>query len=108
MEQILLVYDLPNETVAAIMMLYKNTKVEIRSPNGDTDFFDIVTGVLEGRILAPYQFIICLDYILRTSLDVMKESGFTLAKARSRRYLAESITDADCADVLALLANTPA
>ena len=29
------------------MMLYKNTKVKVRSPDGDTDYFDIVAGVLQ-------------------------------------------------------------
>ena len=38
----------------------------------------------------------------------MKENGFTLAKARSRIYLARTILDADYADDIALLANTPA
>ena len=51
------------------MMLYKNMKVKIRSPDGDTDYFDIVAGVLQGDILAPYLFIICLDYVLKTSID---------------------------------------
>ena len=45
MEQILLAYSLPKETVATIMMLYKNTKVKVRSLDGDTDYFDIVAGV---------------------------------------------------------------
>ena len=45
MDQILLVYGLLKETVAAIMMLYRNTKVKVRSPDGDTDYFDIVAGV---------------------------------------------------------------
>ena len=35
MEQILLVYSLPKETVAALMMLYKNTKVRVFSPDKD-------------------------------------------------------------------------
>ena len=35
LEQILLSYGLSKETVAAIMMLYKNTKVKVRSPDGD-------------------------------------------------------------------------
>ena len=30
------------------MMLYKNAKVKVRSPDGDTDLFDIVAGVLQG------------------------------------------------------------
>ena len=66
MEQILLAYGLPKETLAAIMILYKNTKVKVRSPDGDTEYFDIVAGVLQGDILAPYLFIICLDCVLRT------------------------------------------
>ena len=67
---------------------------------------DIITGVLQGDTLAPYLFIICLDYVLRTSIDLMKENSFKLAKERSRRYPAQTITDANYADDTALLANT--
>ena len=42
------------------------------------------------------------------SIDLTKENGFTLAKARSRRYSARTITNSDDADDIALLANTPA
>ena len=108
MEQILLVYGLPKETIAAIMMLYRNTKVKVRSLDGDMDYFDIVAGVLQGDTLAPYLFIICLDYILRTSIDKIKEKGLKLTKERSRRYLAKTITDADYTDDIALLGNAPA
>ena len=83
MEQILQAYGIPKETVAAIMILYRNTKVKVRSPDGDTDYFDIVAGVLQGDTLAPYLFIICLDYMLRTSIDKIKENGFELTKKRS-------------------------
>ena len=86
MEQILLAYGIPKETVAAITILYRNTKVKVRSPDGDTEYFDIVAGVLQGDTLAPYLFIICLDYVLRTSIDKIKENGFELTKKRSRRY----------------------
>ena len=105
MEQILLAYNLPKETIAAIMIFYRNTKVKVRSPDGDTDYFDIVAGVLQGDTLAPYLFITCLDYVLRTSLDKIKENGFELTKKRSRRYLAKTISDADYADDIAILAN---
>ena len=37
----------------------------------------------------------------------MKENGFTLNKARSRRYPAENIKEADYMDDIALLTNTP-
>ena len=48
----------------------------------ETDYFDIVAGVMQGDTLAPYLFIICLDYVLRTFIDKIK-----LTKERSRRYL---------------------
>ena len=51
MEQILLAYGLPKETVAAITILYRNTKVNVRSPDGDTEYFDIEAGVLQGDTL---------------------------------------------------------
>ena len=89
------------------MILYKNTKVKVRSPDGDTEYFDIVTGVLQGDTLAPYLFIICLDYLFRALIDKIRENGFELTKKRSRRYPAETITDADYTDDIALLANTP-
>ena len=107
MEQILLAYGMPKETVATITILYRNTKVKERSPDGDTEYFDIVAGVLQGDTLAPYLFIICLDYVLRTWIDKIRENGFELTKERSRRYPAKTITDADYADDFAILANTP-
>ena len=107
MEQILLAYGLPKETVAAITILYRKTKVKVRSPDGDTEYFDIVAGVPQGDMLAPYLFIICLDYVLRTLIDKIREKGFKLTKKRSRRCSAKTITDADYTDDIALLANTP-
>ena len=108
MEQILLAYGITKETIAAIMMLYKNTKVKVCSPDGDTDDFDIVAGVLQGDTLASYLFIISLDYMLRTSINLMKENGFKLAKERSRSYPAQTITDVDYTNGIPLLANIPA
>ena len=107
MEQILQAYGQPKKTVAAITILYRNTKEKVRSPDGDTEYFDIVAEVLQGDTLAPYRFIICLDYVLRTSMDEIRENGFELTKKRSRRYPAKTITDADFADDIAILANTP-
>ena len=40
------------------MMLYKNIKTMVHS-----DFFDIVTGVLQSDTLAPVLFIISLDCV---------------------------------------------
>ena len=107
MDLIILAYGLPKETVAAKPILYRNTKVKVRSLDGDTEYFDIVARVLQGETLAPYLFIIGLDYVLRTSIDKIKENSFELTKKRSRRYPVKTITDADYVDDIALLANTP-
>ena len=87
------------------MILYRNTKVH--SPDGDTEYFDIVAGVLQGETLVPYFFIICLDYVLRTSIDKIRENDFELTKKRSRRYPTKTITNTYYADDIAILANTP-
>ena len=77
----------------------------VRSPDGDTDFFDISAEFLHGDTLASYIFLICLDYVLRKALDKNNELGFTLAKRKSKCYPAMKITNADYADDLAVLAD---
>ena len=57
-EQLLLAYALTKESATVIMMLYKNTKATVRSPEDDTEFFKIVSGVLQRGTLAPCKFII--------------------------------------------------
>ena len=64
----------------------------------------MVAGVLQGDTLAPYLCITCL----RTSIDKIKENGFKLAKEKSRKNPEHTITDADYADDIVLLANAPA
>ena len=87
------------------MMLFKNTKGMVHSPDGDTGFFDIVTGILQGDSLALYFFMFCLHTsdVLRSN----KRKWFHIKKARRKQYPAETMTDADYTDDLALLTNTP-
>ena len=54
----------------------------VHSPNGYTDFFTIVKGVLQADTFAPFLFIICLDYVLRMLKYLKKESGLTFEKKR--------------------------
>ena len=105
MEQILLAYGLPKGTVTAIMMLYKNRKVKVCSLDGDTDYFDIIAGVLQRDALVPYLFIICLDNVLQMSINLMKETSFILAK-KKQKIPHITIMDSDYADDIALQANT--
>ena len=89
------------------MVLCKNTKAKVSSPDGDPDYY-IIAGVLQGDTVASYCFIIFLDYVLRMSTDTMKDNCFKLAKEKSRKLPAKTITDTDYADDIVLLANTPA
>ena len=77
-------------------------KVNVCSPNGDIEYFDIVVGVLQVDTLMPYPFIICLYYMLRRSIDIIKENCFELTKKRSCRYPAKTIPDADYANDIAI------
>ena len=73
-------------------------KVEVHSPDENTDFSDITAGIPQGDILALYLLIICLDCVLQTLIDRMKRNGFTLKEARSRWYHTETIMDANYVD----------
>ena len=81
----------------------------IHSPDGNFDFFNIDTRLLQRGAFALYLFILCLDYYLQTSIDLIKNS-LTLKKkkeARSRWYQTESMIDADYADDFVPHVNTP-
>ena len=103
MMQILKAYGIPNELVNAIQKLYEETRAKVLSLDGETEYFKILGGVLQGDTLAPYLFTIVIDYIMRMAIDDKEELGFILNPKRSRRYAAEVITDLDYADDIALI-----
>ena len=84
MKEILIKYGIPEETANAIMMLYNNTRAMVRSPDGDTLSSRLPPECYREDTLAPFIFIICLDYILKILLDNDRELGFTLTERRSR------------------------
>ena len=92
------------ETVNAIKITYMNTTCIVSTPDGDTDPFSIITGVLQGDPLAPFLFIICLDYAMR--LSVLDTDGLVLKRRRSRRHPQQQLTDLDFADDIALFEET--
>ena len=104
MAEILKAYGIPEKIINAIMIAYKDTKSIVRSDDGDTEFINI-TGVLQGDTLAPFLFIICLDYVLKMSLDRDNVLGFTLSERKSRRHPAIKITNVDYTDDLAIVTD---
>ena len=87
------------------MIAYSNTRSKVRSPDCDTEFFEITAGVLQDDTLAPFLFIICLDYILKKALDQTYDLGFKLIKKKRKRHTAIKMTDVDYADYIALLTD---
>ena len=69
--KILSAYAVPDELVRAIGRLYEDTRARVLSPDGETDYFEILAGVLQGDTLAPYLFVIMIDYIMRRQLMEM-------------------------------------
>ena len=105
MFNILPLYGIPQPIIAAIKALYTHTQASVITPDGETDFFDIEAGVLQGDTLAPFLFIIVLDYVLRLSLDTINDKGLQIHPRRSRRQPATHITDLDFADEIALVSD---
>ena len=94
----------PPDVAAAIRVMYENTSASVITPEGKTEQFAIDTGVLQGDPLAPFLFIICLDYALRSAIT--DSDGLTLKRHRSSRHPAVVLADLDCADNIPLLENT--
>ena len=104
--EILTAYGIPAKIVSAINVLYTNTESQVLSPDGDTYFFEILAGVLQGDTLAPFLFVITLDYEMRIATKDESAVGFTLEISKSSHHPAITITDTDFADDLALISNT--
>ena len=84
--------------------MYVNISAVVLTPDGESTNFNINTGVLQGDPLAPYLFIVVLDYALRTAID--EREGLTLTRRRSSRHPASHLSDLDYADDIALFADT--
>ena len=78
MLQILLAYGIPPENGNAIRVIYKNTSALVMTSEGKTDVFPIDTGVLQGDPLAPFLFVIHLDFALCSAIDT--SAALTLKK----------------------------
>ena len=106
MMKILKAYGVPSNLLRAIEAMYAGTRAKVVTPDGDTEEFDILAGVMQGDTLAPFLFVIVLDYALRKAINGRElELGFTLTPRRSRGHPASVLTDLDYADDISLLSN---
>jgi len=104
--RILEAYGIPGPIVQAIGAMYDSTTAKVVSPDGETELFPLLAGVLQGDTLAPYLFIIALDYALRRTINGKEEQfGFTVTPRKSSRVGPTMKTDFDFADDIALVSN---
>ena len=78
--KILRAYGLPEAIVALIQKVYIGTLAKVFTSDGLTVVFGILAGVLQGDTLAPYLFIIVVDYVMQTALlsESTDLAGFTI------------------------------
>ena len=98
-------YGIPEAVVNAISTLYNNSKSVVMVDGNISDPFEVSTGVLQGDVLAPFLFIVLVDYLLKKATSDV-DTGVVTHPRRSRRYPARVINDLDFADDIALLEST--
>ncbi|CAH1268778.1 Hypp3984 [Branchiostoma lanceolatum] len=85
-----------------ILKAYGTPEQIVTTPDGNTRLFEIQTGVLQGDTLAPYLFVIVLDYTIRVAIEGMEEElGFQLV----RRIGPRTVTYLDFADDITLISE---
>ena len=81
---VLRAYGVPQDMVDAIKCLYTGNVGQIKLPDGTlSEEIPMETGVLQGDTLAPYLFIIVLDYALNKTIQ--PEFGFVTYPATGTR-----------------------
>ena len=102
MFRILSNYGIPNEVIQAIDVMYSDPLSFVQSVDGPTEQFVTTSGILQGDTLAPYLFVIVVDYILRYSLDSVRTKGMDIKPMSTSRDQHKYLTDLDYADDIAL------
>ena len=82
-------YGIPMKMVKAIQAIYNNSRSAVLVDDQLTDEFDITTGVLQGDTLAPFLFIIVIDFIMKNAekqhTNEQGEHGFVTNRRQSQR-----------------------
>ena len=102
MFKILLHYRTPEQIANAIHLPYKVTRSAVII-DGITDESEVNTGVLQGDVLAPYLFIVFIDWVTRNAN--IDDLNFTTHQRQSSRIPEKGVGDLEYADDIGLLEN---
>ena len=81
--------------------MYEGTRAKVVTPDGISEEFEILAGMQQRDTLAPFLFIIALDYVLRKAIKL----GFTITPRKSSRSPAVALADLDYADDICLVSD---
>ena len=105
----MLSYDIPVEVVDAVMSVYYGATAAVKSDGDISEFLDLGVGVLQGDTLAPYLFVLVIDWIMRNAVPDAS-LGFCVRERVGTRSRCTSpavfVTDLDFADDIAVLSSS--
>ena len=91
------------------MSVYLGATAAVKSEGDISDYFDLGVGVLQGDTLAPYIFVLVIDWIMRNAI-LDASLGFCIRKRVGTRSRCTApalyLTDLDFADDIAVLSST--
>ena len=103
MLEILRKYGVPRKRVDTTGKFNESTFASVLSPDGETDLFQIQVGVLQGDTLAPFLFVLIVDYAMRQATDGhVEQLGFEITPRKSQRHPAIKVADMPFTDDVAL------
>ena len=82
-----------------VEVLYEDSSSRVLLDGKISEEFKLSTGVLQGDVLAPFLFIIVIDYVMKNSV---KDYGFITHPRRSSRLLLQRLNDLDYVENIAL------
>ena len=98
-------YGITAKIVEAIRVLYDKSTSQVFVEGQLSEPFDITTGVLQGDVLAPFLFIIVIDYVSKQSEG---DFGYVTHKRLSSRQPERKLNDLAFADDIALFESSAA
>ena len=67
--KILELYGIPFKYINIFKALYRDSSCCVRTREGNTEMFSILTGVRQGCILSPFLFLIVMDFVMRKTTE---------------------------------------
>ena len=71
---------IPDHLTCLLRNLYAGQEAIVRTGHGTTDWFQIGKGVHQGRILSPFLFNLCVEYIMRNAGLEEAQAGIKIAR----------------------------